>query len=144
MTIIKGKLDPFFETGTEGIIWSVYEDGKTGYDGLNCLKDGDFLRIFDIDNPSKVIWEGIIDLEWERNYRNYPRNPEYGQQEIGGFWVRGIQSTVTPEQWAQWFFKEYPAEMIPAADLPKLDPDWTAEEEEEFNLLTKKADNESF
>ena len=91
MNVIRGVLDPFFETGTEGVIWSVYEDGRTGYDGLNCLADGDYLRIFDKEDPTKVVWEGIIDLEWERNYRKYPLNPKYGQQEVGGFWVHGIQ-----------------------------------------------------
>jgi len=139
MSIIKGTLDPFFETGTEGIIWSVYETGKTGYDGLNCLENGDYLKIFDINNPILLIWEGIIDLEWERNYRKYPNNLEYGQQEIGGFWVRGIQSNVTPTQWKNWFFAGNPAELIKAKDLPKLDADWTFEEEEEFRAMESKA-----
>ena len=47
MTTITGVLDAYFETGTEGVIWSVYEDGKTGYDGLNCLHTGDHLTIYD-------------------------------------------------------------------------------------------------
>ena len=138
MTIIKGTLDPFFETGCEGIVWSVYEDGKSGYDGLNCLKDGDYLKIFDINNPTLLIWEGIIDLEWERNHRKYPNNPEHGQQEIGGYWVHGIQTNVTPKQWQKWFFDNHPAELIRAKDMPKCDPDWTYEEEEEFRALDTK------
>jgi hypothetical protein len=122
MTTIKGKLEPFFETGTEGIIWSVYEDGREGYDGLNCLADGDYLTVFDPADPTKVIWEGTIDFEWERNYRQYPMNPQYGQQEVGGFWVHGLQSDVTPAEWGHWFFKAYPAEMIKGPVPNRLNP----------------------
>lgn len=109
--MIKGKLEPFFETGTEGTIWSVYEDGKEGYDGLNCLEYGDFLRIFDPEDTTKVVWEGRIDYDWDINFRSYPTNPKYGQQEVLGFWVHGIQKGVEPEKWGTWFFKQYPAEL---------------------------------
>lgn len=109
--IIKGKLDPFFETGTEGVIWSVYEDGKEGYDGLHCLEDGDYLMVFNPDDDS-LVWEGNVNLEYERNYRPYPMNPKYGQQEVYGFWVHGLQENVEPEDWGTWFFKSYPANLI--------------------------------
>lgn len=109
--MIKGKLEPFFETGTEGVIWSVYEDGKEGYDGLNCLEYGDFLKIFDPADATKVIWEGRIDYDWEINYRPYPMNPEYGQQAVYGYWVHGLQKDVLPEDWGLWFIKQYPAEL---------------------------------
>ena len=112
MTTIKGKLEPFFETGTEGVIWSVFEDGKEGYDGLHTLHDGDYLVVFDPMDPLKLVWEGNISLEWERNYRPYPMNPQYGQQEIGGLWVHGIQENVTPEDWGRWFYKGYPCELM--------------------------------
>jgi hypothetical protein len=112
MTSIKGKCDPFFETGTEGVIWSVYEDGKEGYDGLQCLDEGDYLTIFDPAKPKEVVWEGNIDLEYERNYHPFPMNPEYGQQAIMGMWVHGIQRDVEPDDWGTWFFKEYPCELI--------------------------------
>jgi hypothetical protein len=112
MTTIKGKCDPFFETGTEGVIWSLYEDGKEGYDALQVIDQGDYLTIFDPENPTKVVWEGNIDLEWERNYHPYPMNPQYGQQAIMGMWVHGIQRNVEPDDWGTWFFKAYPAELI--------------------------------
>ena len=112
MTSIKGTLQAFSETGTEGIIWSIYEDGREGYDGLNGLHGGDHLTIFHPGNPGIVIWEGNIDLEYERNYHPYPMNPQYGQQAIQGMWVRGIQRDVDPDTWGNWFFKEYPAELI--------------------------------
>ena len=112
MTPIKGKCDPYFETGTEGVIWSVYEDGKEGYDGLHCLNEGDYLTIFDPADSTKVVWEGNIDLEYERNYLPFPMNPEYGQQAIMGMWVHGIQRNVEPDDWGTWFFKAYPAEVI--------------------------------
>ena len=112
MTSIKGTLQAFSETGTEGIIWSIYEDGREGYDGLNGLHGGDHLTIFHPGNPGIVIWEGNIDLEYERNYHPYPMNPQYGQQAIQGMWVHGIQRDVDPDTWGNWFFKEYPAELI--------------------------------
>jgi len=112
MTSIKGKLEPFFETGTEGVIWSVYEDGKEGYDALQCLDEGDYLTIFDPADLTKIVWEGNIDLEYERNYHPFPMNPQYGQQAIMGMWVHGIQRDVEPDDWGTWFFKYYPCELI--------------------------------
>ncbi len=114
MSIIKGKLDPFSETGTEGVIWAVYDDTKKGYDGLHCLEYGDYLTVFDPEDPTKIVWKGTIDYDWERNRRPYPLNPQYGQQEVGGMWVHGLQVDVEPNDWATWFFKTYPAELIKA------------------------------
>ena len=112
MKMVKGNLEAFFETGTEGVIWSLYDDTKEGYEGLNCLDQGDYLTIFDPEDKNKVVWEGNIDLEYERNYHPYPLNPQYGQQAIGGLWVHGIQRDVEPDTWGKWFYKQYPAEVI--------------------------------
>lgn len=112
MTTIKGKLDPFFETGTEGVIWSLFDDSKEGYDALVILDQGDYLTIFHPEDAAKVVWEGNIDLEYKRNYHPYPNNPEYGQQAVLGYWVHGIQRDVEPDDWGIWFFKAYPGEVI--------------------------------
>lgn len=103
-----GKLEAYFETGTEGVIWSVYEDGKEGYEGLNCLQDGDYIKVF--DPQEQVVFDGEVKLEWERNYRPYPRNPHLGQQEVGGFWVHGLQENIDPQTWSTWFHSAYRCE----------------------------------
>src|SRR6185436_20243920 len=95
---IIGQLDPFFETGTEGVIWCIYDDSKTGYDGLNPLHDGDHLFIYNKDK-TLVLWSGKIDFDWKTRLRPYPMNPQYSQQEVLGYWVHGLQKDLDPDQW---------------------------------------------
>lgn len=95
-------LDPYFETGTEGVIWSANLLGAPGYDALVCLEEGDQLRV--LDDQGRVAWSGVVALEYDRRHRPYPGNPQYGQQEIKGFWVHGFQSDLPPEVWSEWFF----------------------------------------
>lgn len=52
--IYQGGLDPFCETGTEGIIWSIHEFGKFGYEGLIPLRKGDVLTVFKNVTEGKV------------------------------------------------------------------------------------------
>jgi hypothetical protein len=104
---IYGRLEAFFETGTEGVVWSLHNPILPGYYGLVPLNDGDHLSVF--DDSGNVIWQGVIKLEYERNYQQYPLNPSHGQQSIFGCWVHGFQSDVDPETWAAWFFDGYRA-----------------------------------
>lgn len=110
MMVIKGKLDAFWETGTEGVIWSVYEDGKEGYDGLHPIRQGDRLRILEGD---EVLWEGEVDQDKETNWTAF-ENPLVegdGQQCVLNHWVHWLQRGVDPEVWAGWFFEEKRAEL---------------------------------
>lgn len=102
---ISGFLDPFFETGSEGVHWSLVNDDPslTGYAKLNVLQDGDYLFIE--DGEGGIVWEGEVKLEYKRNYKPYPSNPVYGQQEVFGYWVHGFQESEEPETWATWFFE---------------------------------------
>jgi hypothetical protein len=100
---IEGVLEGYFETGTEGIIWAVYDETKTGYDDLHVLDDGDELVVLGDDgNP---IWSGKIRFDYEIGYRPYPMNPEFGQQCARGCWVHGIQDGFQPDDWADLFFR---------------------------------------
>lgn len=61
--IIHGALEPFFETGTEGVIWSIQEYGKNGYDALNDIKSGDTLTVFSAVTNGEIDWEGRMDFD---------------------------------------------------------------------------------
>ncbi len=98
--LIRNEVDThlraFFETGTEGIIWSIFTEDQ-GYDGLFGLKDGDELTVYSSDKKI-IIWKGIIQLEYERLYEPYPANPQYGQQLIFNRWVHGFQVGLEPDE----------------------------------------------
>ena len=106
----EGLLEPFSETGSEGVMWSLQEPGK-GYDGLHTLQDGDLLTVFNDTAKKDILWQGEVKLEFKRNWRSFenPKYPEIGQQEIGGWWVHGFQEGLDPEKWAQMFFDAKPA-----------------------------------
>ncbi len=108
---LAGTLEPFFETGTEGVVWSLETNGIPGYAGLCCLENGDELLIY--DESGGVAWQGVVDLEYDRHYRPYPTNPQYGQQEIRGRWVHGFQRNLEPDVWASAFFSRTPAIVRP-------------------------------
>lgn len=110
--VLSGKLDAFYETGTEGVIWSFDEDGKYGYDGLHCLEKGDIIKVFNDASRKQVIFEGVIDLEYASRRRAFLLNPQYSGQEVFGYWVRGLQKGVDPETWARMFFDGKPAQLV--------------------------------
>lgn len=107
---INAHLEAYFETGTEGIIWSVQID-SLGRDGLYLLKNGDELIVYTKDRRA-IVWKGIVQLEYKRLYRPYPNNPQYGQQIINGRWVHGFQDSLQPHVWAKWFFDKLPAALL--------------------------------
>ncbi len=109
--MIKGELEAFWETGTEGVIWSLYDEHNKGYESLNCLKDGDYLEVYNDDGS--ILWEGEVKLEYKRRYRPFPLNPKYGQQEVFGMWVHGFQEDLDPEIWAKMFFDKKKAILKP-------------------------------
>jgi hypothetical protein len=101
---IRGFLEAYFETGTEGVIWSVLDPGLPGYDGLHTLEDGDELHV--LDGTGGILWEGVVRLD--RYTGRLPRWPggEPVQQAVLGLWVHGLQEGMDPEAWGRMFTEE--------------------------------------
>lgn len=114
----RGKLFGFFETGCEGTIPALQEDGFGGYDGLKYIEPGDHLTIY---KNGKEIFSGIIKAitSWERTddeepiinekdffvgWVKYPGNPEHGQLCINNFWVHWLPTNVDLRLWYDVFF----------------------------------------
>ncbi len=107
---IEGILEPHFETGTEGIVWSVYADRRPeaaheqwSYNKLHTLRDGDRLVIYAPDNKT-VVFEEVICLDWETSIE---MDPGPGGQVALGLWVNGIQKGYDADEWAMFFFPHH-------------------------------------
>ncbi len=72
------------------------------YEGLHPLKNGDHLKIFSKEDPSKIVWEGTIQLQ----------EYEVFSEHVFGMWIHSDQVGVERQAWAQWFFNEHPAELV--------------------------------
>lgn len=101
---LDGHLYGWWETGTEGVYWSLVTDWgaeQVSYENLWTLEEGDELVTYQED--SAVLWSGVVKWDRKTRWRRYPLNPEHGQQEVGGLWVHGFQAGVDPEVWADYF-----------------------------------------
>ena len=111
-----GRLDAFWETGTEGVQWSFKDASLPGYDGLMMIDDAELtILAYDKQTP---LWTGKVDLEYQRRYRKFPQNPSHGQQEIFNHWVHGFEKTLNPELWATFFFEKRRAILHKTDDHP--------------------------
>lgn len=101
---LDGHLVAWWETGTEGVYWSLVTDWSAterSYDNLYVLEEGDVLTIFDEDGS--VAWHGKIAWDLHTRRLRSPYNPDRVQQEVGGLWVHGLQCGVDAERWADFF-----------------------------------------
>lgn len=118
---LRGELFFHSETGTEGGLWAFQDEDFIVsvddaelpspdeeaelylYEGTHILENGDYLKIFDKENPEEVVWEGEISL---KQYRPFTEN-------IFEFWIHADENGVPRKIWARWFMDGYPAELTP-------------------------------
>ena len=105
MKTIKGCLDIFFETGTEGLIW-ILDDGRKnqGYEAIHLIEEGDHLTVFD-ENDKKIFDDKIV-CDTETGKIPRPTNPQFKQQSALGYWIHWVQEGWEPDEWAGLFIRE--------------------------------------
>ena len=118
--IIEGTLMPYYETGMEGTLWSVHEDGKDGYDGLNPLQDGQLLTVFNDAARTEVLWQGVIDLERDPQKQDELLRAQKYSTRLGP-WGYGLPKNIHPYDWVNMFANEKPARVEPARIAPTSD-----------------------
>ena len=100
---VNGRLEMYFETGTEGSYWALQEHDRDGYDGLHLLATGDWLEILDDDDT--IAWQGYIRL---RHYALF-------SEDARGRWIHADQRGIDRDTWAGWFLDDRRAMLIPAS-----------------------------
>ena len=73
------------------------------YQGLHILGDGDHLTIYHPGN-NKEVWSGVIDL----------KQHDLFSEHASGMWIHADQKGIERDVWAEYFFKEYPAKLMPS------------------------------
>jgi hypothetical protein len=101
--VVYGFLEDFFETGTEGTIWSVLNDDERGYDALHPIDAGDYLTIQ--DQRGRKLWSGKIRCDRKSGWQRFPENPKYGQPLALGRWIHWTQRGFKPDDWASYFIR---------------------------------------
>ncbi len=109
---LTGRLDMFFETGTEGLLWTLNLDPKhISFDGhpyttFELIESGDRLCIFNEDGDA--IFNGVIDPDHCEGWTEYPSNPGHGQPAALGYWIHWTQRGWCVEDWARLFIETHP------------------------------------
>ena len=102
---ISGFLFPYFQRGTDRIVWSISNLANSNSQEIHCLEDNDYLTVF--ETTGEIRWQGQIQFEYKRN--NSPRREFWTRQVVMGYVVHGCQSNCDPDRWAEMFFAKLPA-----------------------------------
>ncbi len=111
-----GKIDMWFETGTEGVCWIFSEKGKRGWSAFNEIEKGDHLKIY--NENGKVVFSGIIRPDSKIGWQEYPRNPGFGQPVALGYRIHWTQKGWKPDDWARLFIRRKGEKLLRAELTP--------------------------
>ncbi|MCK5043934.1 hypothetical protein KAR52_02960 [Candidatus Pacearchaeota archaeon] len=111
MEKFKGTLEAFWETGTEGVWWMLYDYDDKGYNSLHTLDKGDYLKVYQNKDKKKIHWEGKICEDREINLEKISGGYPYPRQVISNYYVHWLQKECDSKFWADMFFNEMHAEL---------------------------------
>ncbi len=100
---IEGVLLDYFETGTEGVLWTVLDDENVGREGLHVLEPGDRLTVF--DPLGHELWSGVICCNYGSTADGVPAEPGNSQLTALGRRVHWVQKGFAADEWARLFVR---------------------------------------
>lgn len=121
---VRGVLDPYFETGTEGVCWAVIEEGVSGYESLNVmgfsLEERFRLKIFlesgDGQFKNKVFDDHLLFLPsffgsahpyFKKHLQTWPSG--LGQQFVlRNMWIHDLPLNIDLGFWEALMFDKFP------------------------------------
>ena len=109
MPTYTGSLYGWYETGTEGVVWTLTKDGRftQPYENMAIIEKGDRLKIFAPDNT--VLFDDIIRCDTKTGWQEYPLNPGHGQPCALGYRIHWTQKGWTPDAWTALFMNHDPS-----------------------------------
>lgn len=112
-----GKLEAFWETGTEGVLWRLNDENKIEgakhpTDSLVSIDTGDHLKV--ISDEDQVVFDSII-VKTTKSNRVGWANYAGSQQVAGSHWCHWLQHGTDPDFWAYIFNSGYRAELTKQA-----------------------------
>lgn len=104
LTVYEGVIFPFFETGTEGLLWALQQNGACGYEGLVCLGEGDLVTIH--SPQGELLFEGLIKKDHQTGAIPRYEGDPCSQVTALGYWAHWSQEGWAPDSWAKLFVDE--------------------------------------
>jgi hypothetical protein len=103
----EGVLEAWIETGTEGAVWTLAEDGPgDSYARMRPIETGDHLTVWLPDG--RTVFEGVAAPDRRAGWQEYPLNPGHGQAAALGLWIHWTQRGWDPDAWAGLFLLHDP------------------------------------
>lgn len=105
-----GRLAGYFETGLEGMVWALEQDGVEGDAGLLFIEEGDEITIY--SSGGEQVYSGVIKPDKLRGQRRRPSSTCMQPQALG-VWIHWAQESFEPDEWASYFMSnKYSAKVL--------------------------------
>jgi len=114
---LTGQLTAYADMGVVATVPAFQDDSKAGWDGFITFDDGDLLSIFNDAARTQVLWEGVIEMDFDVNKKPNPVYATAGHmvltQHAPPFnTMNGIPKGMDPDFWGKVLSEEKPATLV--------------------------------